>query len=298
MSQDQTPIACARLAEELQVLRDRAGLSLAALAARTPFSKSSWARYLNGKALPPWQAVQALCTLAEEPQPKLRALWLLAEDAWSRRSAVAPPSAPPAAPTPGAAPAPAPVPGSPLSGASPVPGPAGNRTAAEVRRTRRIVPVAAGVLCGAVLLGVGATQAWHHLGGSTPSGVTTSSLPPVGCEGRSCDGADPTGMDCGVYPGPQSLADYQTPAGAELEIRYNPRCRAAWTRVRLSRAGDEISISIAGKDTRTALIPDQYSAQTYVYTPMVPTAPHGPPLQACLIPAGHGRPECFSVHQP
>ncbi|WP_256090352.1 helix-turn-helix domain-containing protein, partial [Actinacidiphila rubida] len=42
---------------ELRVLTDRTGLSLSALAHRTPYSKSSWERYLNGKALPPQHAV-------------------------------------------------------------------------------------------------------------------------------------------------------------------------------------------------------------------------------------------------
>lgn len=296
----QTPTACARLADELQALRHRAGLSLAALAARTPFSKSSWARYLNGKALPPWSAVQALCTLAEEPQAEMRALWRLAEDAWSRRGAVTPASV--AVPAP--APAPAPTTPAPTtaaaqpSDAGSVPVSTGNGPAASVRRPWRIIVVTAGaLLSGAALLAVG-TQPWRHVGGSDPSDVAASAAPAVGCEGRTCDGGDPTGMDCGVYPGPVSLAGFQTRTGAELEIRYNPRCQAAWARVRLSRTGDEISISLAGKDTRTAVIPDQYSAETYVDTPMVPTTPHGQPLVACLTPPQHGHPECFSVHQP
>ena len=40
---------CAALAERLRALRARTGLSLAALAERTPYSKSSWERYLNGR---------------------------------------------------------------------------------------------------------------------------------------------------------------------------------------------------------------------------------------------------------
>jgi transcriptional regulator with XRE-family HTH domain len=88
LSAQQRPAACSRLSEELQSLRGRTGLSLAALAKSTPFSKSSWARYLSGKALPPWQAVQALCALAGEPEPRLRILWRVAEEAWSGRGAV------------------------------------------------------------------------------------------------------------------------------------------------------------------------------------------------------------------
>ncbi|WP_152629293.1 helix-turn-helix domain-containing protein, partial [Streptacidiphilus jiangxiensis] len=84
----ESPAACRRLTEELRSLREQSGLSLAALAAKTPFSKSSWARYLSGAALPPWPAVLALAELVAAPQTRLRALWELAEAEWSRRGAV------------------------------------------------------------------------------------------------------------------------------------------------------------------------------------------------------------------
>ncbi|MER6311075.1 helix-turn-helix transcriptional regulator, partial [Streptomyces sp. NPDC001657] len=71
----------------MRELRGRTGLSLAALAARTPYSKSSWERYLNGKKLPPRDAVEALCRLAGEPAGRLLALWELADAAWSGRAA-------------------------------------------------------------------------------------------------------------------------------------------------------------------------------------------------------------------
>ncbi|MEV4441098.1 helix-turn-helix transcriptional regulator, partial [Streptomyces sp. NPDC049577] len=95
------PAECGRLAGELRDLRDRTGLSLAALAERTPYSKSSWERYLNGKKLPPRQAVVALCALAGEPSGRLLALWELAEQTWSgRATAVATPPVPPLPPLP------------------------------------------------------------------------------------------------------------------------------------------------------------------------------------------------------
>ncbi|QZY17716.1 helix-turn-helix domain-containing protein [Streptomyces decoyicus] len=74
-----------RLAERLRELRRRTGLTLAALAERTPYSKSSWERYLNAKKLPPRGAVEALCRLAGEPPGQLVALWELADAAWSGR---------------------------------------------------------------------------------------------------------------------------------------------------------------------------------------------------------------------
>src|SRR5262245_16371447 len=51
-------------AAELRELKERTGLSLAALAARTPYSKSAWHRYLSGAKRPPRPAVEALARLA------------------------------------------------------------------------------------------------------------------------------------------------------------------------------------------------------------------------------------------
>ncbi|MEV7325174.1 DUF2690 domain-containing protein [Streptomyces sp. NPDC093970] len=51
-------------AANLRELKERTGLSLAALAARTPYSKSAWHRYLSGAKRPPRPAVEALARLA------------------------------------------------------------------------------------------------------------------------------------------------------------------------------------------------------------------------------------------
>ena len=60
---------------ELRGLRERTGLSLAALAARTPYSKSAWHRYLNGAQRPPRSAVEALALLAGVDAAPVLALW-------------------------------------------------------------------------------------------------------------------------------------------------------------------------------------------------------------------------------
>ncbi|MEU6578442.1 XRE family transcriptional regulator [Streptomyces sp. NPDC046805] len=63
----------------LRELRDRTGLSLVALAARTPYSKSAWHRYLSGTQRPPRSAVEALARLADaDPFPVL-SLWEAAD---------------------------------------------------------------------------------------------------------------------------------------------------------------------------------------------------------------------------
>ncbi|MGW2619931.1 DUF2690 domain-containing protein [Streptomyces sp. NPDC001500] len=78
-----------RLACALRDLRRHTELSMAGLAAKTTFSKSSWERYLNGRTLPPRAAVEELCGLAGESGGRCLALWELA-DAECRGRAAAP----------------------------------------------------------------------------------------------------------------------------------------------------------------------------------------------------------------
>ncbi|MGY5124753.1 helix-turn-helix domain-containing protein [Streptomyces nigrescens] len=72
-----------QLVVQLRRLKDHSGLSLAALAARTSYSKSSWERYLNGKKLPPAGAVAALARLCGADVTRLLALHEVAAQAWS-----------------------------------------------------------------------------------------------------------------------------------------------------------------------------------------------------------------------
>ncbi|MEU5207989.1 DUF2690 domain-containing protein [Streptomyces sp. NPDC020742] len=71
-------------AERLRGLVDRSGLSVAAVADRTNFSKTSWERFLNGRLLPPQRAVIALAKVTDAHAGHLITLWELAERAWSR----------------------------------------------------------------------------------------------------------------------------------------------------------------------------------------------------------------------
>ncbi|MEV0478601.1 helix-turn-helix domain-containing protein, partial [Streptomyces prunicolor] len=89
-----------QLDSSLRELKTRTGLSLAGLAAKTPYSKSSWERYLNGKTLPPREAVEELCQLAGEPEGRCVALWEIAEAETSGRGASETPPPPPPAPIP------------------------------------------------------------------------------------------------------------------------------------------------------------------------------------------------------
>ncbi|MFG2606276.1 DUF2690 domain-containing protein [Streptomyces sp. NPDC048514] len=141
----------------LRELKDRTGLSLAALAARTPYSKSAWHRYLSGAQRPPRAAVEALCRLAGvDPQPEL-ARW----DASAARPA-------------------------------PDPHPAAAEAPARNRR-RRWLPLSALVLGGAVT-GLAAAFALSGRAGPVPA---SQPLPaPPGCHGHSCQGELPDTSAC------------------------------------------------------------------------------------------------------
>ncbi len=81
---DALPREARHLVGQLRTLKDRTGLSLAELALRTAYSKSSWQRYLSGTKQPPRGAVQALCRVAGADQARLLALWELADPTWPR----------------------------------------------------------------------------------------------------------------------------------------------------------------------------------------------------------------------
>ncbi|WP_416962002.1 DUF2690 domain-containing protein [Streptomyces sp. Agncl-13] len=71
-------------AGQLRRLVDRSGLSIAAVADRTGYSKTSWDRYLNGRLLAPKGAIVALAEVTGTSPVHLTTMWELAERAWSR----------------------------------------------------------------------------------------------------------------------------------------------------------------------------------------------------------------------
>lgn len=85
---DDLPPEVRHFVEQLRHLKDRTGLSLVALGARTAYSKSSWHRYLNATQPPPRQAVVALCRIAGADAERLGVRWELAVQAWPRPETV------------------------------------------------------------------------------------------------------------------------------------------------------------------------------------------------------------------
>ncbi|GHD94567.1 helix-turn-helix domain-containing protein [Streptomyces naganishii] len=87
---DDLPPEVRHFVEQLRLLKDRTGLSLVALGARTAYSKSSWQRYLNAVQPPPRQAVAALCRVAglDGPDAERHTVrWEMAVQAWPRPAA-------------------------------------------------------------------------------------------------------------------------------------------------------------------------------------------------------------------
>ncbi|MFJ9814234.1 DUF2690 domain-containing protein [Streptomyces sp. NPDC101151] len=267
----------ARLAAALQELRARTGLSMAALAERTTFSKSSWERYLNGKSLPPRRAVQELCRLAGEPDGRCLALWEIAESEWSGRAAER--ARPDTQPQP-----PEPEPQARTTPPAPPPAPE------EARRTGVTSTAVVAVIASVCALTVGGVATGLFLlprhDGEPPS--TPSTTGPY-CRGSGCEGRDPIHMACAERPA--TLASHHTATGAWLELRYSRPCGSSWARMWGTRVGDRIEMT-AGGPARDAKVKDDGETETYVYTPMTSTAP-GTVIRVCFRPAAGGGPECL-----
>ncbi|MFI1185571.1 DUF2690 domain-containing protein [Streptomyces californicus] len=71
-------------AGRLRGLVGRSGLTIDALAARTGCDTASWEEYLDGRRLPPREAVVGLAEVTGIPQHHLTSVWEQAERAWSR----------------------------------------------------------------------------------------------------------------------------------------------------------------------------------------------------------------------
>ncbi|EFL33967.1 predicted protein [Streptomyces viridochromogenes DSM 40736] len=264
----------ARLVSALRELKTATGLSLAALATKTTFSKSSWERYLNGKTLPPRRAVQELCRLAGEREDRCLALWELAESEWSGRAA---------------APRPDEDTGTDASARAGLPETETGRPAGRGRLLAVLASVcamAAGGLSVALVLLAGQS------GAPRPSSPPTTAPAPR-CRAATCEGRSPMTMKCGLAP--LTLASHRTSSGAHLELRYSDTCEAGWARMWSTRIGDRLELAgAAGGRPHSAEITDGVAAQSYVFTPMTEARP-GTTVRACFRPATGAARECFEA---
>ena len=242
------------LTERLRLLKRRTGLSLAALASVTPFSKSTWHRYLNGDQLPPRAAVEALARLAHTDPGALLSLWDTAVQEQSRPSAT-PPAQPPVPSVPSVQSAP-PVPSVP-----PAPPVRPRRLRAPARAL-----VALAAMATTVAVTAGATDVLDH---------TVAS-----CRGSGCQGALPSSETCARDARTESVV---TRARQVVLLRYSPSCATVWSEVR-TRVGGSREISIrAGQDELSAEYPGHRS-DGYSSPMLAATDPRG--AQACAEVGG------------
>ncbi|MEV7201134.1 helix-turn-helix domain-containing protein [Streptomyces griseoluteus] len=276
---------------QLRRLVDEEGLSAAALADRTGYSRTSWERYLNGRLLAPKGAVVALAEVTGTSPVHLTTMWELAERAWSRAesrhdrtmeqiritraraelgdfgggtgttTADAPPATPPPA------------------------GPPAGR--------RRVLLFLAGAVAVLVVLGTvflltgrgdreGSREAAER---SSPAATRAAALPPgVKCVGVGCTGKDAEVMGCSGDL--VTTAGTATVGAATLEVRCSRTCAAAWGRITGAAPGDRVRVT-AGGETRRG---DAVAGETYTYTPMVAVGRAGE-AEACVTLAS-GRTGC------
>ncbi|NLU66823.1 XRE family transcriptional regulator [Streptomyces sp. HNM0574] len=279
----------ARLVAALRELRGRTGLSLVALAGRTTYSKSSWERYLNGKKLPPRDAVESLCRIAGEPPGRCLALWELAELDWSGRAArqgagehtrqhgTTTLDTRPAAGTSGAATEQA-------AEASEVPSPSEDPPEPPRRGRRRAVVLASAVgavVCAAAV--AGALVFWPG------EGEAEEGIAP-GCRGAKCTGESPELMHCGIDP--RSVVTTRPREGLRVDLRYGKRCGASWVRTWGHEVGDVFEVSAPGVRTQKLRIAEQYETEYWGTSPMV--AVRDPrDVTVCHLPADGGERTCF-----
>ncbi|WP_406007179.1 XRE family transcriptional regulator [Streptomyces sp. NBC_00637] len=282
-------------AEQLRRVVDRTGLSLAAVADRTGYGKTSWERYLDGRLLAPKGAIVALAEVTGTPPIHLTTMWELAERAWSRsemrhdrtmeavrisqaRAALGEFGPAPdvhesdvgrLAVTPGVA-GPAGVsPTMPSSRDARIPA-GGSPGGSGPRRTTLFL---AGVV-GVVTVVVGAflltdTGGPKEAVGTTPSPsvpAAPSTVLPSGvlCAGSGCTGRD--AEETGCSDDLVTTEKTATVGPTLVEVRYSSTCGAAWGRITRAAQGDTVRVTV-GSVRKTGAV--TVSGDTIAYTPMV-----------------------------
>ncbi|MFJ8730480.1 XRE family transcriptional regulator [Streptomyces bauhiniae] len=267
---------------QLRGLVDQGGLSAAALADRTGYSRTSWERYLNGRLLAPKGAVVALAEVTGANPVHVITMWELAERAWSRAemrhdrtmeqiritraraelgdfgggTGTTTVDAPPMTPPPAAPPA----------------------------GERRVLLFLAGAVAVLVVLGTvflltgrdGGKGPPEAAKSPSPSATGAAGLPPgVKCVGIGCTGKDAEAMGCSGDL--VTTARTATVGAATLEVRYSRTCGAAWGRITGAAPGDRVRVTADGESRRGEAV----AGETYTYTPMVAVGGAGE-AEACV----------------
>lgn len=261
------------LTERLRLLKRRTGLSLAALASVTPFSKSTWHRYLNGDQFPPRVAVEALARLADADTGALLSLW----DAVAREQS-RPATTPSPVPVPVLSPAPTPTP-------TPAAAPQPSVPSVPSVRPRRLRPptralVALAAMATTVAVTVGAADVLDL-------DVAAEQRAVASCRGSSCQGELPTSEACARDARTESAV---AQAAQVVLLRFSPSCATVWSEVR-TRVGGAREISVrSGQDELSAEYPGDRS-DGYSSPMLAASDPRG--AQACARVGG--KPVCTGL---
>ncbi|MFE9611889.1 helix-turn-helix domain-containing protein [Streptomyces sp. NPDC006012] len=283
------PPQAARLVEELRLYKDRAGLSLASLAVKTAYSTTSWHRYLNGRKLPPWRAVELLGQLAEADRGRLRVLWESAAIAWQdgtgERGETAGGEVLPAGPAAGAL--------TQSAGGS-----GGFRQAVATVVSRRTVIAGAVLGAGALFVVLALIQQWT---GGTGGAAVPRGAPPgaptwpwplrsleatsagVGCRGRGCQGRDPYREGCDRF---STVVHTLRAYGTVLILRHSLPCHAVWAEAEPARGTERLLVTAQGAVPQQARPGSSRTAMTVA-------APAG--ALACLVIANRHQ-LCVTEH--
>ncbi|WP_371583888.1 helix-turn-helix domain-containing protein [Streptomyces sp. NBC_01314] len=283
----EVPAECVRLAVRLRELRAVTGLSLARLADKTPYSKSSWDRYLNARAMPPRHAVEQLCALAGKQPQRPVALWELAEAAWSCRAGRSTQDGERAAHC--------------QDTAWGMPEGVSASAVAPLADTKRIRPriswLYVGILGGVSALAAGLLIALSP-SGDGPAGnraaTTDFAAPSIGCHAASCTGKGPEDQDCSTAKTPPVELGEHRFAGTVVKIRHSEVCETVWARIDRGVVGDQVEIVVPGSRVHQVVVQDRFDEMGSVSTPMAAAADDIlSRVQACLARKDERR--CFSV---
>ncbi|WP_367126310.1 DUF2690 domain-containing protein [Streptomyces phytohabitans] len=116
------------------------------------------------------------------------------------------------------------------------------------------------------------------VGGVAPVLVSDWLAPdPSSCPGSGCGGKAPQSAGCDA-----DAVSLEPPRDnpVRLMVRYSERCDAVWAKVIRARAGDKVTIRVAGGDAESEVVNygrDQYTRMTY--------APGSFTATACAVPS-------------
>ncbi|MFJ2716511.1 DUF2690 domain-containing protein [Streptomyces sp. NPDC087437] len=277
--QEPSTPAGVELGQTLKRWREESNRSQSSVARKLGTRQPTVSRWESGTTVPTVEVIRELWRIRTQPtgtpssDTELdRALDLHRYAETERGRGPKPP--PPPTPPPATAAAPSPAP------AHAVPRQAGRK------RTPLTVLAAAGV----VVALVATFLTWHFTDSTQKAGGTNRPsasapprpAPPATCSGASCTSVEPTTTVCA-----QDAATTYTGRGygVLVELRYSPRCRSAWARMRGTSPGDRIMLTVEHDEEKS----QEYRQQTgkTAHTPMA-HVDELTSVRACAIVDGRG----------